>query len=66
MIAFKVMIFVIMLLLAIYYAMLVFHLLGAFKLTNRKVTFVRCVVTYSPSLELPSSEPVSGLKRKYK
>lgn len=46
MIAFKVMVFVIMLLLAIYYGMLVLHLLGAFKLTNRKITLVRCIIPF--------------------
>ena len=55
MIAFKVMVFVIMLLLAIYYGMLVFHLLGAFKLNNRKLTLVRCIIPFYYWIANPES-----------
>lgn len=55
MIAFKVMVFVIMLLLVIYYGMLVFHLLGAFKLTNRKITLVRCIIPFYYWIANPES-----------
>lgn len=46
MIAFKVMVFVIMLLLAIYYSMLVLQLFGAIKFTNRKITVTRCLIPF--------------------
>lgn len=55
MVAFKVMVFVIMLLFAIYYAMVVLHLLGAFKLTNRKITFIRCIVPFYYWIANPES-----------
>lgn len=46
MIAFRVICIVIMLLLAIYYGMLVLHLFGAIRFTNRKITMSRCLTPF--------------------
>lgn len=55
MIAFRIICIVTMLLLAIYYGMLVFHLFGAFKLTNRKITLVRCIIPFYYWIANPES-----------
>ncbi len=46
MIAFRIICIVIMLLLAIYYGMLVLHLFGAIRFTNRKITVPRCLIPF--------------------
>ncbi len=46
MIAFRIICIVIMLLLAIYYGMLVLHLFGVIRFTNRKITASRCLIPF--------------------
>lgn len=46
MFAFKLVIFVLILLFAMYYMSVVMHLLGIIRMTKRRITFTRCITPF--------------------